>query len=89
MSESLAALILEVRQGIYAIGNLMFTGEIEYLICHPQRGRQGATASLLDALEDVARVKGLPSLYARSSLLAKISPSSRDLWYKLRKKNSA
>jgi len=71
LCDSLAALVKEDDEGIYAFCNLMHSGEIEYLMCHPRRSRQNAASSMLEALEDIARQKNLPRLTTRASLLAK------------------
>lgn len=54
-----------------AFGDLEADGHIDFLYCAPQAAGTGVTGRLYAALEDLARQKGIPSLYSEASEAAR------------------
>ncbi|HEY9080676.1 GNAT family N-acetyltransferase [Magnetovibrio sp.] len=68
--------IIEDELGIFAFGTLTNEGEIDLLMCHPRRAREGAASMILLDLERKARDMGLTRLFTQASL------ASRGTFYK-------
>jgi len=54
-----------------AYGELEPDGHIDHLYCHPSAARQGLATAIYEALERIARERGIATLYVEASELAR------------------